>query len=74
MASLKQRERKRLLAQAHSVSQWRKKQAAIEASRSAKTGKPTKNGMEQHGYVSNGRGGWRPINKVKDTDKITKKT
>jgi hypothetical protein len=69
----KQRKRKHEKAKLHVANQAARKQAAIEdATALANNEKGFVRGMEAEGYVPNGRGGWRPIHTVKQTDTISK--
>jgi len=77
----KQRERKRRKAQEHSEQQYQKRLTATRETIAElnKSKKPISmanmsDEMEARGYVSDGYGGWRPINKPKKIDKITKES
>ncbi len=75
----KQAERKRKKAQLHSRAQYERKMTAIrevlEKLRSDKktvSMKKMSDEMKQRGYVSDGRGGWRPVVTPKQTDNMAK--
>lgn len=70
MMNNKQRKRKSKAARMHVVRQGQRKAAALEDA--AKNEKGFVRSMEAKGYVPNGRGGWRPVHTVKQTDTISK--
>lgn len=69
----KQRKRKSKAARMHTVRQGQRKADALEeATALAENEKGFVRSMEAKGYVPNGRGGWRPVHTVKQTDTISK--
>jgi hypothetical protein len=70
----KQRKRKHKLVKEHLARQTQRKADALAAAR-AQDPKSTKHLialMREQGYVSNGRGGWRPLSEPKRIDTISK--
>jgi len=70
----KQRKRKHEQAKEHLARQAQRKADALAAAR-AQNPKSTKRLvalMREQGYVANGRGGWRPLTVIKQTDTISK--
>jgi hypothetical protein len=66
----KQRKRKAKKAKEHQARQAQRKAEALAEAAQSREG--FVRSLEAKGYVPNGRGGWRPIHTVKQTDTISK--